>query len=66
MPFNLTRELGKYLQDPGSIAKVEGIKSRADSGATTEDNRPILQLNALPMTLSPQAYQNAHSSINRS
>lgn len=34
------------------------------TSATMVDNRPVLQLNALPMTLSPKNYENAHSSVN--
>ncbi|GAB3518382.1 hypothetical protein GCM10027342_09770 [Photobacterium alginatilyticum] len=39
-------------------------KSRLSNSNIKIDNRPILQLNALPMTLSPKTYENAHSSIN--
>lgn len=71
MSFNLTRELGKHLQAPRSIFRAEGIVRMASvdrnldsNSATTVDNRPVLQLNALPMTLSPKTYENAHSSVN--
>jgi hypothetical protein len=71
MSFNLTRELGKHLQAPGSIFSAEGIVPMATVGrnldstsATTVDNRPVLQLNAFPMTLSPKTYENAHSNVN--
>ena len=62
MSFNLTRELGKHLQAPGSIFREGEILD--STSASTLGNRPVLQLNALPMTLSPQIYENAHSSVN--
>jgi len=71
LSFNLTSKLGKSIQPPNAMPKAEGNilmenigRSRFFSSSTKIDNRPILQLNALPMTLSPKTYENAHSSIN--
>jgi hypothetical protein len=71
MSFNLTRELGKRLQAPRFIFRAECIvpmagvdRNLVSNSATTVDNRPVLQLNALPMTLSPKTYENEHSSVN--
>ncbi len=36
----------------------------SSTSVSTLDNRPVLQLNALPMTLSPNIYKNAYSSAN--
>jgi uncharacterized protein YaiE (UPF0345 family) len=71
MSFNLTQELGNHLPDPDpahSSARRRLMVSTGGntvrSSATLIDRRPVLQLNALPMTLAPRAYENAQSSIN--
>ena len=53
------------------MSRAGGVKPMVSAGSnlaftsgTTVDNRPVLQLNALPMTLSPKTYENAHSSVN--
>lgn len=70
MSFNLTREIGKLLPHPRSVPPPQGGNKSggSDEGpvvtGTPADARPVLQLNALPMTLSPATYANAHSSAN--
>ncbi|MGR5145102.1 hypothetical protein ACQKP8_00980 [Photobacterium alginatilyticum] len=71
MSFNLTSKLGKSIQPPAVMPTAKSNmlmekvgKSRLSNSNIKIDNRPILQLNALPMTLSPKTYENAHSSIN--
>jgi len=71
LSFNLTDQLGKCIQPPESTSKTDGLVSLANFSRhrfsdrdITIDNRPILQLNALPMTLAPNTYKNAHSNIN--
>lgn len=69
LSFNLTREIGKLLPRPRTAPPRNGNKSGGSNGPVVTggspgDCRPVLQLNALPMTLSPKTYQNAHSSAN--
>lgn len=70
MSFNLSREIGKLLPRPRSAPPQGGNKAGSSNegpvitGGTRVDCRPVLQLNALPMTLSPATYRNAHSSAN--
>lgn len=67
MSFNICRELAKKIKAPSPVATptyesfhITGNKQYAQP----VDKRPILQLNAFPMTLSPEVYKNPHSSIN--
>ncbi|MDP0561872.1 MAG: hypothetical protein QS721_05900 [Candidatus Endonucleobacter sp. (ex Gigantidas childressi)] len=78
MSFSLTHEFGRFLRSPWSLhSKVKkeiGNKDPVEGGVSDNkldgkavadlDNRPILQLNALPMTLSPENYKSPLSSAN--
>jgi hypothetical protein len=69
--LNLTRQLGELLHAPRTVQQVKGSWPTAGAGSDAilrggkiADLRPVLQLNALPMTLLPAIYANAHSSAN--
>ena len=62
--FDLTSAVGRQLWEPDRslplakpYASVQGTRRR-------RDDRPVLQLNSLPVTLNPSDYENAFSSSN--
>jgi hypothetical protein len=71
LSLNLASELAKLLHPPRAVPQTPATRRAAGtghdalrSGGPTADSRPVLQLNALPMTLSPAIYANMHSSAN--
>lgn len=71
MSLNISSQLAHAIAAPGAVtdSMIERPGAGEKSGlpgaqAAATDQRPILQLNALPMTLQPSAYANPHSSAN--
>lgn len=72
MSLNLSSQLGRSIAPPDEAApraQSAGLASYHfinffSLNGTAADTRPVLQLNALPMTLRPADYANAHSGSN--
>ncbi|UOD30441.1 hypothetical protein INH39_01405 [Massilia violaceinigra] len=60
MSLNISSQLAHAIAAQGGGEKNGFFGPQA----AATDQRPVLQLNALPMTLAPSAYANAHSSAN--